>query len=168
VLVRAGANVTVASVEPQLQVRMSRGLKVVADVSIVECAGRHWDAIACPGGMPGAERLSECRILTQLLKEQRKRGGVCAAVCAAPAVVFAEHKLLEYDEKATCYPSPKFKTFLAANCAGWWDSPVVVYRIVITSQGPGTSLQFALKIVEVLYGKPKAEEIASQMITHTV
>ena len=27
---------------------------------------------------------------------------------------------------------------------------------VITSQGPGTSLQFALKIVEQLYGKEKA------------
>ena len=31
---------------------------------------------------------------------------------------------------------------------------------IITSQGPGTSLQFALKIVESLYGLEKAEEIA--------
>ena len=56
-LVRAGAAVTVASVMPdgRLQCKMSRGLKVVADTSIDECAAKEWDAIALPGGMPGAE-----------------------------------------------------------------------------------------------------------------
>ena len=55
-LVRAGAAVTVASVmDGRLQCKMSRGLKVVADTSIAECVGKEWDAIALPGGMPGAE-----------------------------------------------------------------------------------------------------------------
>ena len=38
---------------------------------------------------------------------------------------------------------------------------------VLTSMGPGTSLQFALKIVELLYDKGKADEIAAQMLTTT-
>ena len=47
-LVRAGADVTVASVMPEgrLQCKMSRGLKVVADTSIDEVSGKTFDAIA--------------------------------------------------------------------------------------------------------------------------
>ena len=43
----------------------------------------------------------------------------------------------------------------------------VVDGNVVTSQGPGTSLQFALKLVEILFDKEKAEEIAAQMLTST-
>ena len=34
-------------------------------------------------------------------------------------------------------------------------------------QGPGTSLQFALKIVEKLYSAEKAEELAKGLLTTT-
>jgi len=34
----------------------------------------------------------------------------------------------------------------------------------ITSQGPGTSFSFALRLVELLVGKEKAEEISSAML----
>ena len=46
----AGAEVTVASVEPQLQVKMSRGVQLVADVLISECRGQSYDAVALPVG----------------------------------------------------------------------------------------------------------------------
>jgi 4-methyl-5(b-hydroxyethyl)-thiazole monophosphate biosynthesis len=36
---------------------------------------------------------------------------------------------------------------------------------VVTSQGPGTSLQFALKLVELMVSKEKSDEIAAQMLT---
>jgi len=160
VLVRAGADVTVASVGPELQVRMSRGLKVVADTLISDCVGTEWDVIACPGGMPGAERLRDSNELTALLKEQHQSGRWTAAVCASPAVVFSTHGLI--GETATSYPAPAFKEQVGG---GWTDSKAVVDGNVITSQGPGTSLQFALKIVEVLYGIEKAEELAKQMVT---
>lgn len=163
VLVRAGAEVVVASVGPNLQVRMSRGLKVVADVLISSCVGKQWDVIACPGGMPGAERLRDSKELTQLLKEHHASGRWTAAVCASPAVVFATHGLLP--KTATSYPAPKFKELVGS---GWTEAQAVVDGHVITSQGPGTSLQFALKIVEVLYGRAKAEELAAQMVTHAL
>jgi len=160
-LVRAGAAVTVASVMPdgRLQCKMSRGLKVVADVSIEDCAGRQWDAIALPGGMPGAERLRDCATLTAMLKEHAAAGRTTAAVCASPAVVFAAHGLLP--DAATCYPAPAFKEKLP----NWSESAAVVDGHFVTSQGPGTSLQFALKLVEILYDAAKAEEIAAQMLT---
>ena len=141
---------------------MSRGLKIVADTLITECADNEWDCIALPGGMPGAEHLRDCAVLTGMLKEHAAAGRVTAAVCASPAVVFAEHGLLP-GTAATCYPAPAFKE----RVPNWTEAKAVVDGNVITSQGPGTSLQFALKLVEALYSKEKAEEIAAQMLTQT-
>jgi 4-methyl-5(b-hydroxyethyl)-thiazole monophosphate biosynthesis len=161
-LVRAGIDVTIASVMPdRLQCKMSRGLNVVADVSIAQCAGRKYDAIALPGGMPGAEHLRDCETLTTMLKAHAAAGGLTAAVCASPAVVLAAHGLLR--ETATCYPAPAFKEVVP----GWTEAKAVVDGNVLTSQGPGTSLQFALKLVELLVSRDKAEEIAAQMLTET-
>ena len=131
----------------------------MADCKIDECVGKEWDAIACPGGMPGAEHLRDSAPLTELLKAQVAANKVTAAVCASPAVVFATHGLLP--AKATCFPVDKFKAVVP----GWEDAKAVVDGCVITSQGPGTSLQFALKIVEQLYGLPKAEELAKGLLT---
>lgn len=53
-LTRFGADVTIASVMPgELVCKMSRGIKVMADVSIEDAAKDEWDMIALPGGMPG-------------------------------------------------------------------------------------------------------------------
>eukprot|EP00933_Yihiella_yeosuensis_P025282 TRINITY_DN19633_c0_g1_i1.p1 TRINITY_DN19633_c0_g1~~TRINITY_DN19633_c0_g1_i1.p1 ORF type:complete len:210 (+),score=40.99 TRINITY_DN19633_c0_g1_i1:76-630(+) len=155
-LVRAGAKVTVASVSGKLEVKMSRGLRILADCSIEDCKGKEWDAIALPGGMPGAEHLRDCATLIELLKDQNTKGKVTAAMCASPAVVFATHGLLPAN--ATSYP--KFKD----QVPGWQDAKAVIDGHVITSQGPGTSLHFALKIVEKLYGEDKANELAAGML----
>ncbi|CAN0247045.1 unnamed protein product [Discosporangium mesarthrocarpum] len=69
-LVRAGASVTVASVGGTLQVTCSRGVKLVADCMVEECKGRSWDAVVCPGGMPGATNLKESTDLEVILKGQ--------------------------------------------------------------------------------------------------
>lgn len=48
VLRRAGAEVTVASVEDSLEIKCSRSVKVVADKLIGDCAGEEFDLIALP------------------------------------------------------------------------------------------------------------------------
>ena len=40
-------------------------------------------------------------------------------------------------------------------------------RVLAVRQGPGTSLQFALKIVEKLYSAEKAEELAKGLLCTT-
>lgn len=45
---RAGADVTVASVEDRLQVECSRGVKLVADRLLPECTAETYDVIALP------------------------------------------------------------------------------------------------------------------------
>lgn len=75
------------------------------------------------------------------------------------AVVLASKGLLP-DGAATCYPAPGFREKIMTES----DDAVVVTENVITSQGPGTSLKFALQLGEILYGKEKADEIAGQML----
>mmetsp|Transcript_25163 Transcript_25163/g.41932 ORF Transcript_25163/g.41932 Transcript_25163/m.41932 type:complete len:237 (-) Transcript_25163:86-796(-) len=160
-LVRAGADVTLAAVCPnEVEVVCSRGVKLVADCKMSECVSKDWDMIACPGGMPGAEYLRDCVHLKELLLTQHAAGKYVAAVCAAPAVVLASHGLLN-SRKATCYPAPKF--IEALGDSHQMDS-VVVDGNIITSQGPGTSLTFSLRLVEVLFGKEKSEALSTEML----
>ncbi len=37
---------------------------------------------------------------------------------------------------------------------------------VITSRGPGTSIEFALALVKALFGADKAAEVAGPMVVH--
>jgi protein deglycase len=44
------------------------------------------------------------------------------------------------------------------------ESDVVVDGNVITSKGPATSLHFSLKLVAILYGEVKANEVGKAML----
>ncbi|CAN8075284.1 unnamed protein product [Agarophyton chilense] len=157
---RAGADVALASVESSLTVQMSRGMKYEADI-LIENASPPYDCIALPGGMPGAERLRDCEKLTSLLKEAAASGGRIAAVCASPAVVLGSHGLLEGVE-ATCYPAAGFREMVKKVDNG--DVVIGKNGQYITATGPGTSIKWALMIVEALYDKEKADKIASSML----
>ncbi len=158
VLRRAGASVTIASVDA-LQVTASRGVKIVADCLITDCIGSVYDLIALPGGMPGAEHLRDSDELTAFLKSQKLEGRFFAAICASPAVVLQHHGLLN-SFRATCHP---FFVDRIQNREAV-ESRVVVDGCCITSRGPGTALEFALKLVEVMMGKDKADEVAGPMV----
>ena len=158
VLRRAGAEVTVASVMDNLQVTASRQVKLVADQHISDCVGNTYDLIALPGGMPGAEHLRDCQDLTGMLKSQVGAGRLYAAICASPAVILEHHGLLK-DKKATCHGA--FIKKLGNQDAV--DDRVVIDGNCITSRGPGTALEFALALIEQLYGPAKRQEVAEPM-----
>lgn len=161
-LVRSGAKVTVASVSSDKNVICSRGVKLQADVLIGECLSNNWDIIVCPGGMPGAEHLRDSKELTDLLNTQALQNKYIAAICASPAIVLATHNLLG-NKSATCYPASKFITAIEKK-AKYSMEKVVVDGNIITSQGPGTSLLFSLKLVELLYGPEQALLLSKEMI----
>ena len=157
-LVRAGAEVTVASVEATTTCTMSRGLKIVADALVTDVSGDDWDLVALPGGMPGAERLRDSDALDAILRKQDARQAPLAAVCASPAVILKSKGILR--SQATCYPAPPFVEALGDIA----DGDVVRDGHITTSRGPGTSLKFALDLVDQLYGPEKAEELRAQML----
>eukprot|EP00559_Dactyliosolen_fragilissimus_P008024 CAMPEP_0184869678 /NCGR_PEP_ID=MMETSP0580-20130426/34931_1 /TAXON_ID=1118495 /ORGANISM="Dactyliosolen fragilissimus" /LENGTH=193 /DNA_ID=CAMNT_0027371313 /DNA_START=284 /DNA_END=865 /DNA_ORIENTATION=- len=159
-LTRFGAEVVVASVKSDgdLVCKMSRGIKFMADTTIEEASKEDWDLIALPGGMPGAEHLRDSKTLQKMLLEQKAQKKLYAAVCASPSVVLASKGLI--GEGATCYPAPG----LRGNMINPVDAEIVVQDNVITSQGPGTSLKFAIKLGEIMYGEEKANVIAKEML----
>lgn len=156
VLRRAGADLTVASVGDK-QITASRRVKIVADALISDCLEESYDLIVLPGGIPGADNLRDSKELIELVKAQAESGGLYAAICASPAVVLNFHGLLD-DKKATCYPT------MLEELPNGEDTKVVVDGNCITSQGPATALEFALKLVEVLFGREKSDEVAQAML----
>jgi protein deglycase len=160
ILVRAGCAVTVARAgdgATSKSVVCSRFVKITADKYIKECEHETYDLIALPGGMPGAEHLRDCSVLDALLKKQHDKSALIAAICAAPAVVLSSKGLLK---KATCYPAAKFKVMIP----DFSSAAVVVDKNIISSQGPATAMAFALKLVEVLCGKSKADSVAQELL----
>jgi protein deglycase len=158
VLRRAGAQVTVASVG-ELQITASRGVRLVADCLISQCLDISYDLVVLPGGMPGAEYLRDSTELKQILQRQSDSGGLVGAICAAPAVVLEAHGLLA-NRKATCHPN-HVKSLHDPTAAG---VPLLVDNTYVTSQGPGTAMTFALKLVEMLFGRERREAVAGPMI----
>jgi 4-methyl-5(b-hydroxyethyl)-thiazole monophosphate biosynthesis len=173
VLRRAGVHVTVASCEDDLVCEMSRKVCIRADCLIQEVvvddgeknnSRSSFDAIVVPGGMPGAERLAENLRLDALLKRQKEEKKLIAAMCAAPAVVLLGKNLLEEASEATAHPAFDLgEAFAKDKKKRVCYSKASNGRVVITSQGPGTAIEFALELVKELCGEEKRKEVAGPM-----
>jgi 4-methyl-5(b-hydroxyethyl)-thiazole monophosphate biosynthesis len=180
VLRRAGADVTVASIEPgdddetrrddddddarrDDAVECSRGVRIVPDARLRDLANvetRAWDLIALPGGMPGAANLAKSERLTRALTRQMETpGALVAAMCASPGVVLAPRGMLD---GLACTAHPAFVKDLPSDASA--NGRVVVDGDVVTSRGPGTALEFALALAEKLFGADKAREVAAPMV----
>ena len=160
-LVRAGATVTVASVEASATCKMSRGVVMVADALIADAVSKEYDCIAVPGGMPGAKTISESVVFIDCLKKHAAAGKTYGAICAAPAVVLQAHGLIPAGAAATCFPA--FAEKLEAPS----ESRVVTTGKLVTSRGPGTSIEFALALIDQLMPKldaAKAAAVPKQML----
>ncbi|XP_074311146.1 protein DJ-1 homolog B [Silene latifolia] len=160
VLRRAGAEVTVASVEKERCVDACHGVKIVADSLIDDCTKTKYDLISLTGGMPGAVALKDCHTLKNIVEEQAADGRLHAAICASPAVVLGSWGLLK-GLKATCYPSFMDQLSTSATAV---ESRVQQDGNVVTSRGPGTSMEYAVALVEQLYGKKKADEVEAPLV----
>ena len=162
VLRRAGARVTIASVEDDgLVCSCSRGVKIVADASLADASASAYDCVVLPGGMPGAKRLADdARVMAIVEAQLQSERGITAAMCASPGVILAPRGWLN-GVASTAHPA--FVKDLPSDNASA-EGRVVVDGRVITSRGPGTAIEFALALVEALFGKDKALEVAGPMV----
>ena len=151
---RAGAEVVCAGLKPG-PVRASRGTVLLPETTLEEVAGRKFDLIVLPGGQPGTDHLAAEPLLLTLLQEAVADGRRVAAICAAPKVL-AIAGLLD-GRRVTAYPGAlekcKVRGFMRIDATVVEDGPV------ITSMGPGTAMDFALHLIEVLYDEHKRIEV---------
>ncbi|MDR0430050.1 MAG: DJ-1/PfpI family protein [Tannerellaceae bacterium] len=158
VLRRGEIDTTVVSITGNYKVAGAHGLQLVADKLFDETDFSEADALILPGGMPGSNNLNAYEPLKTLLTKHYDQGKPVAAICAAPLVLGGLGILK--GRRATCYPSFE-PQLIGATITG---DPAVIDGNVITGKGPGLVFDFALALVKVLNGKPKAEEVANGLL----
>lgn len=159
VLRRGGVEVQTVAVMGKQEVKGAHGVVIKADSMLHDMLKEEGEFLIFPGGMPGAQNLSECGELMGYLQGHFSRQGKMAAICAAPALVFGKLPLKK-ETRMTCYPG--FENYLPGMAL--LADGVVVDGNIITGRGPGYSFAFGLAIVEHLCGKEKAGEVAAGML----
>lgn len=140
----------------------ARGVQVIPDTSIDRITPSGFSMIMLPGGQPGTNNLNCDKRIRRLLQEFNNAGKLVGAICAATTVL-NDAGVIE-GKRVTCYPSYNEKL----NGAIYEDKAVVTDGNIITSQGPGTAIAFALAIVARLCGNHKAELISNAMLVRDV
>ena len=155
-LVRAGVAVTTAGLDNH-PVTASRGVVLVPSTDLDTALESEYDMVVLPGGLPGADHLENDPRIRNLLVKMANSGKYTAAICAAPKVL-ASAGLLE-GKKATAYPG-----VLDAIGKQSEVEAVVKDGAVVTSRGPGTAMDFALELIELLTGKEKRDEVEKGLV----
>jgi len=157
--VRAGVEVVTAGLDAD-PVTASRGVVLVPSTTLDAVLNEPFDMIVLPGGGPGAERLDHDQRIHTLLQKMAAEDRYTAAICAAPKVL-ANAGLLK-GKRATSYPGFVDKMNLPDTT--YLSETVVQDGKVITSRGPGTAMDFALYLIEVLVGKHKRDEVEAGLV----
>jgi len=155
ILRRAGVEVVTAGLLSG-PVHASRGVVLVPDLTLDEALQQDFGMIVLPGGMPGSEHLKNDARVIALLQRMVANGQYIAAICAAPMALHAAGLL--QGKRATSFPGvldalPGSHQYL--------HDAVVVDGKVVTSRGPGTAMDFALTLVELLAGKAARTQVES-------
>ncbi|MET3074272.1 protein deglycase YajL [Pantoea leporis] len=162
-LVRGGLSVTTASVESDgtREIVCSRGVRLLADAPLVEVADNDYDAIVLPGGLKGAQTFRDSPLLVETVRQFHLSSKIVAAICAAPGTVLVPHDLFPVGNM-TGFPGLRD----TIPDSKWMERRVVWDPRVnlLTSQGPGTAMDFALKLIDLLVDKETAREVASQLV----
>ncbi|MEI6386524.1 MAG: DJ-1 family glyoxalase III [Spirochaetota bacterium] len=160
---RAGVEVTTLAIG-SLRVTGSHGIEVAADLSVADAAGpaagRDWDAVVVPGGQPGSSNIAASKEAIAIIMRQSARGGLVAAICAAPAVVLHGACGLLAGRRFTGYPG----TEASVTGATFVPDRVVVDGNLITARAAGCAGEFSVAIVESLLGRDAAGELAGKVL----
>lgn len=162
-LFRAGIPCDTVAVTPDHTVTSSHEVTIVCKRSIADegFAFDDYDMLVLPGGIPGTPNLRACELLCAEVVARAEAGRPLAAICAAPSI-FAELGLLKR-RRATS--NPGFQHVLAEQGAELLaDAPVVVDGNLITSQGAGTAMLFALEIVRHYLGDEAVKRVRAGVV----
>lgn len=136
----------------------SHGIKVSADIGIDEVDIKNADLVFLPGGMPGTTNLMENKEVEKAVLYAAENGIYLAAICAAP-MILGQLNILN-GKKAVCFPG--FEKYLTGSEIEKTEG-VVCDGKVITAKGAGAAHKLGFKLVELLCGKEKAQELYSSM-----
>jgi protein deglycase len=159
ILRRGGVTVTIAGLKDGI-ITGSRGMKMQPDASL-DSIKEMYDIMILPGGSPGYINLGGDRRVIDLVNSYNAGGKIVAAICAAPSVL-AKAGILA-GKNATIFTGMEKEL----KNAKYVDKPVVEDGNIMTSQGPGTAMEFALALLKRLTDEKKANQIREKLIYRT-
>ena len=157
VLRRARLDVVTAGVQGS-PVTASRGIRIVPDKLWQDVCPDSFDVLAIPGGSEGANNLMNDTRVLDTIRAFDRAGKWIAAVCAGPLVL--QKAGILNGRRVTCHPGVADQLTATPRLT----DRVVVDGRLITSQGPGTSFEFALTLVRLLVDPDKALSLGKAMV----
>ncbi|MEM7819540.1 MAG: DJ-1/PfpI family protein [Candidatus Aenigmatarchaeota archaeon] len=154
VLRRANVDVTTVGLTSTV-VEGAHKIRFIADKKIMDINPNDFDALILPGG-PGYKNLANSNSVLEMINDFNKKKKIIGAICASPAVL-AKAGILE-DKIATIYPG------MESELPRPRDAKVIVAENVVTSRSPGTAMEFAFKLAEILAGKNAARKIRESFL----
>ncbi|KAJ2804335.1 hypothetical protein H4R20_002548 [Coemansia guatemalensis] len=166
VLRRAGIQVLVLAVEISSgSVTCSRGVRLVPDAYLGDDSVKisAFDAVVVPGGAGGSEILSQNAQVRCILSDFHAQHKIVAAICAGSLAIKTAGIQSHLSEPLRITSHPSVRDQLVDDFS-YKEERVVVDGNLVTSRGPGTALEFALRLVSLLSGPDKAREVAAPMV----
>ncbi|MGA2142379.1 MAG: DJ-1/PfpI family protein [Brevinematales bacterium] len=135
-----------------LTIMTDRIFKNEADLDINEYGG-----ILIPGG-PGASLLAGNRALLNIVRGFNGANKLIYAICAAPMVL--DRAGILGGRNYTCFPGTEISSGKRL------EDRVVIDGNIITSQGVGTALDAAVKLVEIIVSAAESRKQAEKTLYH--
>ena len=158
VLRRGGVEIKTVSVTDSLTVTGSHGITITADITANEVDLESAEGVILPGGIPGTPNLKASEKVWEALEKVNAKGGLVAAICAAPSVLGAFGYLK--GRRATCYPG--FEGELEG--AEYVKEFAVTDGNIITGCGAGGAYQFAFEVLKYFKGEAATETLKKGML----
>ncbi|TGZ55447.1 hypothetical protein CRM22_010406 [Opisthorchis felineus] len=137
----------------------ANGLSIRTDGELKEEEANEYDLIVLPGGNKGTKEMKKSERLRRVLESFVRDKKYIGAICLAPSVL--NHFNLLQNSTLTSYPSIENEMRQRYT---YVTKSVVVDERLITSRGPGTAMEFALKLVELLTGEQNSDTIAHDLV----
>lgn len=153
---RAGADVVLASITGNLQVKGRSNITIIADTLLENASPQSFDLLLIPGG-PGVKAMRADGRAARLAREFANSGKPVAAICAAPTVLSDAGLLAGRRFTAHFSVQNELPQAIASE-------KVVEDGLLTTSRGAGTALEFALALIRRLFGDAKANEVAKAIM----
>lgn len=156
---RAGIYVDIISIENKEYVKSAINVELKVDKKLKDVDLKEYDMIVLPGG-PGTKNYYESKELLDAVKCMYEDKKYVTAICAAPSVL-AKLDILK-NREAISFPT--FQKFLTEGGAILVDQNVAVSDNVITGRAASASIDFGLKLVEILEGEDIRAEVEKAIV----
>lgn len=155
---RAGWTVDTAGLAPGL-VTASRGVRIQPDTVWNRIDPLAYDILILPGGAGGVDALCGDSRVLEAIRAFDRNGKWLGAICAA-ALALQAAGILNPPRAVTCHPAVAGKLTPVPR----QSARTVVDGRLVTSQGPGTTFEFALTLVRLIDGAEASDKLARSLV----